>query len=85
MHVMSCASHRAHYIMGITSFVSHRVHTSCILPAGEMVRKNKCPRKCNLFWARKVIEIFKYSDHFSGTEYARNSFIYSEHFRISVE
>ena len=35
--------------------------------------KNKHPRKCNLFWARKVLEIFKYSDHFSGTEYARNS------------
>ena len=29
-----------------------------------MARKNKHPRK--------VIEIFKYSDHFSGTEYAGN-------------
>ena len=59
----------------------HDVHLAscmCILPVGETVRKNKRPRKCNLFWARKVLEIFKYSDHFSGTEYAGN--IYSEHF-----
>ena len=31
------------------------------------------PAKCNLFWARKVLEIFRYSDHFSDTEYAGNS------------
>ena len=47
---------------------------TCVLPAGETFRKNKCPgkihlRKCNLFWAIKVLEFFKYSDHFSATEY----------------
>ena len=50
-------------------------------------QKNKCPRKCNLFWARKVLEKLKYSDHFSGTEYAGNSLYILNifHFRISVE
>ena len=66
--------------------VSHHA-CACISPAGEMFRKNKHPGKCNLLWARKVLEIFKYSDHFSGTEYAGNSLyiLIFFHFRISVE
>ena len=44
-------------------------------------QKNKCPRKCNLFWVRKVLEIFKSSDllwhriywTFSILEYLWNS------------
>ena len=48
--------------------------------------KNKYPGKYTLFWARKVLEIFKYSNH-SGTEYAGNSLYILNifHFRISVE
>ena len=40
---------------------------------------NKRPGKCNLFGARKMLEISKYSDHFSGTEYAGNG-LYIPHF-----
>ena len=74
----SPASHRSH----------HACHAHCVCHAScqqgrqsgkisalEILapQKNKHPRKCNLFLARKVLEIFKYSDHFSDTEYAGNS------------
>ena len=54
--------------------VMHVCHASCAmhvrLASGGW--KNKRPSKCNLFWARKVLEIFEYSDLLSGTEYAGN-------------
>ena len=86
------ASHCASCIMHITSQASHRVcrghhivHiTSCA--CRETPWNNKRPGKCNLFWARKVLKFFKYSDHFSGTEYAGNSLCLNIfHFRISIE
>ena len=57
---------------------SHCVHLVHLTSRGDCQEilapwKNKHPRKCNRFWARKVIENFKYSDHFSSIEYARNS------------
>ena len=70
---------------------------ACVSPTGETLRennlgilvprKNMCPRKWNLLWARKVLEIFKYSDYFSDTEYAGNHLyiLIIFHFRISVE
>ena len=36
-------------------------------------RHQKILNILNLLWVRKVLEVFKYSDHFSGTEYAGNS------------
>ena len=70
---MSCAS----------CHVRHAMH----LASGRDTQENKHPRKYNLFWARKVLEIFKYLGHFSGTEYAGNSLYILNifHFRISVE
>ena len=75
----SCCVRHAYHIIHITSCapcVSHRQgRWSGKISASESLapQKNKCPRNCNLFWARKVVEIFKYSDHFSGTECAGNS------------
>ena len=57
---------RSGYITGVAGvtgidLVLHRN----ISPAGGDAQENKCPGTCNLFWARKVLEIFDiYSEHF---------------------
>ena len=57
-------------------------HCNGIVKWQNTTRKH--PGKCNLFWARKVLEFFKYYDHFSDTEYAGNSLYILNilHFRI---
>ena len=83
----ACASYVCvvHVRRACASYVCivHVRHASC--QRGR--QKNKCPGKCNLFWAKKVLEILKYSDHFSGTEYAGNSLYILNifDFRISVK
>ena len=70
----SQASHHAccrHHIMCIACILHHACapcwwgRWSGKISALEMLvpQQNKCPRKCSLFWARKVLEIFKYSNH----------------------
>ena len=70
-HHVRCQHHIVH-LTGITLWASHcvrHVRVSCqqgrwsgkISTLEILVpHKNKHPRKCNLFWARKVLEFFKY-------------------------